>query len=216
MANMLERNKNVKPVKKTYSEHMEDALYREVWEEVNNEKTLRFVKKYSKHFMVAALVILIIATGIQIGIRTHNANKIATAVAYETAVENMDANALAALADNTSGAAADLALFQAYLIDKDMAKLEKLADNANTRDFGDLAKLHIVANRGDEMTAAEVKKYLDGTDTKSSPYYYTGRLMVAQKYLAEGDRETAHKILDKIIADKDAPSEILNTAESLR
>ena len=84
MANMLERNKKIKPVKKTHMEHMEDALYREVWEEVNNEKTLRFVKKYSKHIMAAALSILIVATGIQIGIRTHNANKIAAATAAKS------------------------------------------------------------------------------------------------------------------------------------
>ncbi len=216
MANMLERNKKIKPVKKTHMEHMEDALYREVWEEVNNEKTLRFVKKYSKHIMVAALSILIVATGIQIGIRTHNANKIAAATAFEAAAESMDANALAAMAENNSGAMADLAMFQAYMIDKDIAKLEKLANDANTRDFGDLAKVHVVAARGDTMTAAEVEKYLRGTDTKNSPYYYTARLMVAQKYLAEGDRESGIKILDKIVADKDAPADILTTAESLR
>ena len=100
MATMLERNKKVKAPQKTRAEHMEDALYREVWEDVNNEKTMQFIKKYSKHMMVAALMILIVATGIQIGIRTHRANKIATANAYEMAIENRDANALAALAGN--------------------------------------------------------------------------------------------------------------------
>ena len=166
--------------------------------------------------MVAALAILIVATGIQIGIRTHNANKIAAANAFEVATESMDANALAALAENNYGAMADLALLQAYIIDQDMDKLEKLAENANTRDFGDLAKIHVVAARGDKMTAAEVEKYLSDTNTKSSPYYYTARLMVAQKYMTEGDRTTANKILDKIIGDKDAPADIITTAESLR
>ena len=82
MATILERNKNVKAPKKTRAEHAEDALYREVWEEVNNEKTMRFIKKYSRHIMVAIFGILIIATAFQIGMRTYNANKIATAVAY--------------------------------------------------------------------------------------------------------------------------------------
>ena len=58
MATMLERNKKVKAPQKTRAEHMEDALYREVWEDVNNEKTMQFIKKYSKHMMVAALMIL--------------------------------------------------------------------------------------------------------------------------------------------------------------
>ena len=216
MANMLERNKNIKAPKKTHAEHAEDALYREVWEEVNNEKTLRFIKKYSRHIMATAISILIVATAFQIGIRTYRANKIATAVAYETAIENVDANALAALASDASGATADLALFQSYVLDKDVAKLERLAKDGNTPDFRDLAKLHIVGIRGDQMSAVEVEKYLSDLNTKSSPFYYTSRLMVAQKYLADGDRDAANKWLDKIIDDKNAPSAVSGTAQTLR
>lgn len=216
MATMLERNKKVKTPKKTYAEHMQDALYREVWEDVNNEKTMQFIKKYSKHIMVVAFSIMIIATGIQIGMRTYRANKIATATAYEMAIENMDANALAALSDNASGATADLALFQAYLLDNDVNKLEKLANDGNTSDFRDLARLHVVGLRGDEMSADEMKKYLSDMDTKSSPFYYTARITLAQKYLVSGEVSAANKILDELIADKNTPSTIAATAASLR
>ncbi len=216
MATMLERNKKTKVPQKTRAEHYEDALYREVWEEVNNEKTMRFIKKYSKHIMVAVISVMIIVTGIQIGVRTYTANKIATAAAYETALENLDANALAALAQDTGGATSDLALFQSYLLDQDQAKLEKLASDGHTPDFRDLAKLHIVGIRGDKMTGAEVEKYLSDMDTKSSPFYYTACLTVAQKYLAEGNTDVANKWLDKIINDKDAPASISGTAQTLR
>lgn len=216
MANMLERNKKVKTPQKTQQEYAEDALYREVWEDVNNEKTLQFVKKYSRHLIGGALVILIIATGVQIGLRTHRVNKIAAATAYEIAIENVDANALAGLADNTSGATADLSLFQAYLIDKDIAKLEQLATDGNTRDFRDLAKLHIIGIRGDEMSAQDVEKYLSDLNTTNSPFYYTAMLTIAQKYLATGDVESGNKWLDKIINDKNAPSVIVGNATMLR
>ena len=216
MATMLERNKKTKVPQKTRAEHYEDALYREVWEEVNNEKTLRFIKKYSKHIMIAVITIMIIVTGIQIGVRMHNANKIATATAYETAIENMDANALKALAENTSGATSDLALFQSYLLDKDEAKLDKLASDGNSADFRDLAKLHIIGIRGDNMSGKDVEKFLDDMNSKSSPFYYTASLMIAQKYLSEGNTEAANKWLDKIINDKDAPASISGTAQTLR
>lgn len=216
MATMLERNKKTKAPQKTRQEYAEDALYREVWEDVNNEKTLKFIKKYSRHMIAAALAVLIVATGVQIGVRTYRANKIAAATAYEMAVENVDANALAALAENTSGATADLALFQAYMIDGDLAKLDRLATNGNTRDFRDLAKLHIVGARGDEMSAADVEKYLSDMDTKSSPFYYTASLTIAQKYLASNDTENANKWLDKIINDADAPAVISGNAAALR
>ena len=213
---MLERNKKTKAPQKTYAEHMEDALYREVWEDVNNEKTMQFLKKYSKHITVIVFIIMIIATGIQIGLRTYRANKIATANAYEMAIENADANALAALSDNTSGATADLALFQSYLLDRDTNKLEKLANDGNTRDFRDLARLHIIGIRGDNMTGTEMKNYLSEMDSKSSPFYYTARITLAQKYLSENNQDAANKILDEIIADKNTPSSIATMAATLR
>lgn len=216
MATILERNKNIKPTKKTREEYAEDALYREVWEEVNNEKTMAFVKKYSRYLIAGALGILIIATAIQIGIRTHHQNKLAVATNYETALENVDAAALASIGNNANGAMADLALFQAYLLDNDITKLEKLASDGDTRDFRDLAKMHIVSIRGDEMTGAEVEKYLSGLNTKKSPFYYTSRLVIAQKYLSEGNRDQANVWLDVIINDPDAPAVISANAQTLK
>lgn len=216
MATILERNKNVKAPKKTYAEHMEDALYREVWEDVNNEKTMRFIKKYSRHIIYAVIFILLVASGIQIVSRAHQSRQIATAVAYETALSNLDANALAGLSDGSSGAMSDLALFQSYLVDQDVAKLDKLATQGDTRDYRDLARLHIVSLRGDTMTAPQVAEYLSDQLVSDSPYYYNAMLMVAQKYLSVDDRENANKWLDKIINDSNVPASISGVAQTLR
>ncbi len=216
MASILERNKNLKPVKKTRADYAEDALYREVWEEVNNDKTVAFIKKYSRQMVIAALILMIGVVSVQIGVRAYRNHRIAVATAYETAVENVDANALAAVSENAGGATADLALFQSYLLDGDVAKIEQLANDGNTRDFRDLSKLHVVSARGDDMTAAEVEEYLSDLDTLKSPFYYTSRLTVAQKYLATGDRENGVKWLDVIINDENAPSTISATAAALK
>lgn len=216
MANMLERNKKVKVPEKTYEEHAQDALYREVWEDVNNEKTQQFIKKYGKLMVAAALGIMIVVTGIQIGVRAHYAAKMATAENYETAIENTDANALVGISRNTGGATADLAMFNAYLIDNDVAKLDELARDGKTREFRDLAKMHIVGIRGDDMTANELEQYLGDVATKSSPFYYTACLTIAQKYIASGDRDSANTWLDKILSDSNTPAVIRSDAESLR
>lgn len=217
MATILQRNKNLKPKeKKTREEYAQDALYREVWEEVNNDKTTAFIKKYYRQMVSAALIIMILVTGIQIGIREYHARQVARAINYETAIENLDANALAAIGKNTSGATADLALFQSYLLNNDVKNLEELANNGDTRDFRDLARLHIIGIRGDEMSGADVEKYLSSLNTKSSPFYYTACLTIAQKYLAENNPDAASKWLDKIIKDKDAPASIVGTAEMLK
>ncbi len=217
MTSILERKKNLKqPVKKTREEYAEDALYREVWEDVSNEKTQQFLKKYWRHIVSAVLGIMIVMCAIQLGMRMYTASRIATAQVYETALSNLDANALANLSKDTSGATSDLALFQAYLIDKDIAKLELLADKGHTRDFKDLARLHIASIKGDKMSVEEFVKYLSNMDTKKSPFFYTSRLMIAQKYLANGDKEHANKVLDEIINDKNAPASISATAQTLR
>lgn len=216
MSSMLSRNQKVAPKKKTRQEYAEDALYREVWEDVNNEKTLKFIKKYYRHLVAGALIIMIVATGIQIGARHIAEQKMRTAELYESALQSVDANNLAHVADDASGATADLALFQAYLLDNDIAKLERLAKNGNTRDFRDLARLHIVNARGDKMSAQDVEKYLSDLDTKNSPFYYTATLTIAQKYLADGNRAAADKWLNKILNDADAPASIVGTATTLR
>lgn len=217
MATILQRNKNLKqPVKKTRQEYAEDALYREVWEDVNNEKTQQFLKKYWKHITWAGVAIMFVVCAYQIGMRMYGSSKIATAVVYENAINNVDANALANLAKDSRGATSDLALFQSYLIDNDIKKLEDLAEHGHTRDFKDLARLHLASINGDKMEVAEFVSYLSSMDTKKSPFYYTATLMVAQKYLANGEVASANKLLDKIINDKDAPASISATAQTLK
>ena len=217
MATILQRKKDLTPKpKKTREEYAEDALYREVWEEVNNDKTTAFIKKYYRQMVAAALIIMIAVTGIQIGIREYRASQMARAMNYETAIENVDAHALAAIGNNTSGATADLALFQSYILSGNTETLEKLANDGDTRDFRDLAKLHVIGIRGDEMTGDQVEKYLSSLNTKSSPFYYTACLTIAQKYLSEDNTAAANKWLDKIINDNKAPASIAATAEMLK
>ncbi len=218
MASILQRKKNLKPAepKKTREDYAQDALYREVWEDVNNEKTIAFFKKYSKQMIGGALALLIIVAGYQIGVRTYRANQMAMAVNYETALDRADARALASIGESGRGANADLALFQSYMIAPDVAKLEKLAENGKTRDLRDLARLHVVGINGDKMSGADVEKYLAELNTKSSPFYYTAMLTIAQKYLAENNPDAANKWLDKIISDDGCPAEISGVAQTLR
>lgn len=216
MASILERNNKTTKRKKTREDYAEDALYREVWEEVNNEKTVAFIKKYSRFIIAGALIILIATTVAVMGGRTHRAHKLADAQNYEMALHSLDAGTMRTVAENADGVTADMALFNVYLLDDNIEHLEKLASDGNSRDYRDLARIHIISLRGDDMTAAAVEDYLAPLDTRKSPYYYTGRLLVAQKYLATGDVENADKWLDVIINDADAPAMISARAQALR
>lgn len=212
MANILKNRKSLP--KKTLDEYAEDALYREVWEEVNTQKMYIFLKKYSKHLIAGSIVILAIVIGIQISNYSHKKSITEFSTRYEMALANNDFNELNRLAVRTKSGMGDLAAFKSYLINRDVKTLEKLAENGATRDFRDLARIHLAGINGDKMTAGEFEKFMRPLDTKKSPFYYRASLLVAQKYLSADDKESAKEFLDKI--DSDAPNIISATATSLR
>ena len=230
MSSILERNQNLKANKKTMQDYAEDALYREVWEEVHAQKTYDFVKRYVRWLIAGALVILIIVAGWQLVRHNRNASARVNAAEYEIAQNiamggraDLGAAAFEKLAAKSSGGMSDLATFRSAMLDMDagnsdgaVSKLEKLAKDGATRDFRDLAVLHLAMMRGDSMTPVEFERFLSPVQTKSSPFYYTGLLVIAKKYLANGDADTARVWLDKIINDKDAPGIISAQAEMMR
>ncbi len=216
MSSILSSRGKQKLPKKTLDEYREDALYREINEEIHAEKTLAFVRKYKRPLIVAAVVLVIVTIGFQLW--RHHSIKTRTALAqqYETAVANMDATALAAIGVDKSGAMADLALFNAYQINGDATILEQLVNSGTTRDFRDLALMHLAGLQGDDMTAGDFEKFMAPLDTKRSPFYYSAALLVAQKYLSVSDKESANRWLDKIMSDKNVPVNIYGAAQMLK
>ena len=227
---MLSRNNKNVIKKKNAEDHAEDALYREVWEEVNAQKTYDFVRAHSRWLIAGAIVILIATVGYQIyRTHAHESNAIA-AEKFESAMAmsvtekpEVAAEALRRAANAANGGTADLALFQSAMMslsahntaDADK-KLSDLARDGNSRDFRDLATLRLAMLRADSMKAADLEKFLAPLQTEKSPFYYTGMLILGQKYLSDGDRAHANTWFDKIINDKNAPNSIKTTAESLK
>ncbi len=223
MAKMMERFKNKKNPPKTADEHAEDALYREVWEEVHAQKTYDFVRKYSRQLIVAGVVLVVAVIGFQIYRHQNAKHRAESAQMYETAAIMLNSGnpaasaALLRAAEESSGGMSDLALFKAAMnstTDRE-ALLEKLSHNGATRDFRDLALVHLATIRGDKMKAAEFDKFMAGLQTKRSPYYFTGMLMVAQKYIADGQPEKAEKYISAIVSDSEAPGSIVAIAQML-
>lgn len=229
MSNILSRYKNAKVPKKTLQDHAEDALYREVNEEVQAQAAYDFIKKHMKLLIAGAIVIVIAVAGWQL-IRAHRAaQKLESAAAYESAIAMAQNNpaaageALVRAAKRSSGGMADLALFDAARVDlmqgnMDSAagKLERLAGHGSTRDFRDLATLYLAVLNANNMDAKSFEKFLSPLVSKRSPFFYTAQLFIAQKYLGAGDPDMANTWLDKIINDDNAPAVISATAQSLR
>ena len=211
--------------KKTRADHSEDALYREVWEEVHIQKIYAFARRNIRWFLVGAVLLIIMVTSVMVVRHVRQANMMEIAARFESA---MDMNpviareALLRVANSTRGGMGDLALFRSYqfalaLEDEDGAieTLERLIERGSTRDFRDLARIQMVLLRGDHMSAADFQKLLAPTMTKRSPFYYTGLLLMAQKYISEDRHNDARPLLRKILSDSSAPVVIAAIAEQL-
>jgi len=218
--------------KKTMSEHAEDALYREVSEELRAQQAYDLARKHMRLLIAVAAAAVIIVIGVQLTKRHNAAALIESATAYESAVMMMEIDspnpravteALVRAAKKSRGGMADLALFSAARMDiqtgeteAGLEKLEQLAKRGATRDFRDLATLNLAMLRADEMTPREFQQFLAPVQTKRSPFYFTGLLLVAKKYLASDDPDAARIWIDRIITDKDAPATIAAQAGMLR
>jgi hypothetical protein len=227
MSNMLNRNKNLKPVQKSRDDRAEDALYREISEEVHAEKVYRFVKKNTRALIAAAIAVVIVVIAVQLFRHNRNAAREEQARIFESALASAaagDTDAAVAMFENAAARAAggmsDLALWESAMLDLrnkgSDEKLAELAEKGKTRDFRDLALIRLYSIRGDTMSATEFEKFISPAMTTRSPFYYTAMLLVAQKYIASGETETANKWLAQIISDKDAPASIAAMAETLR
>jgi hypothetical protein len=214
-----------KQAKKTLEEHSEDALYREVWEEVNAQKLYDFIRRNIKYIIAAAALAAICAAGFVMVRSIRRGSAMETAANYESALDmspELSREALSRLAKTAPGGMGDLALFRAYQLAMAagdlagaMAKLEKLADEGSTRDFRDLALVQLAQLKSDDMPADDFQKMLAPLLTKRSPCYFTGLLFVAEKYISENKTDEARPFIRKIISEQKAPASIAATAEML-
>ena len=214
-------------IKKTMGEHSEDALYREVWEDVKVQQIFDFLRRHIKPIIISVALAAMIVAGVGLFLQIKRSNQMDVARSYESAMDKdmpatLSREALSRLAKSAGGGMGDLALWNAYRLawkarDKAdaAAKLEKLASDGATRDFRDLATLHLAQLKADELTADQFQKLLSPLLTKRAPFYFTGLLMAAEKYLAESKPNEARPLLKKIIGDADAPASISAAAEAL-
>ncbi len=220
---------NDKKVKKSIAEHQEDALYREIWEEVHAQKTYDFVKKHAKLLIGLAAFILLLAIGNQLlnHYKTENAKK--DALAFESAmvtVADRQADSaqimLKKLGNKSSSGMGDIAMYQSAMLylekgqkDAAMDQLQKLAKHGNTRDFTHLATIRLALLKADSMSGSALEKFLSPTLSRRSPFYYTSMMLVSAKYVSEDNNVKAEAWLKKIVNDDDAPKIISAHAETM-
>lgn len=220
---MADKKRN--QIRKSMADHSEDALYREVWEEVYTQRIYSFIRNYYKHLIALAILILLSVAVVMVVRHVRQSNLMDVAVRFESAMDmnpQIAQEALLRIANSSRGGMTDLALFRAYQFamatgDTDAAvqNLNRLISRGATRDFRDLARIQLALLQGDEMSVNDFQRMIAPTMSKRSPFYYTGLLLMAQKFISEDRYSEGLPLLRKITGDRAAPASIAATAEQL-
>lgn len=197
----------------------DQQLFREVDEEVRQDRYQQLWKRYGTYAAVA--VVLIVGATIafvawrdaQQSARDADSTRFLGAVVQESVQAESALLELRALAENGTPAYRFLAqLREARLLatqgDKAQALsvFDSIAADSDLRDtYRDLARLLAVANGLDVLSQSEVEQRIGPLDAEGNPFRVTAREFLAVAALQAGERERAAELLRANQADPSAP-----------
>ena len=214
------------------ADHSEDALMREINEELREEQMHKLWKRYGGFIIGIALSVVVVVAGYQ-GWKTYTTSvrMSESEILYsaEMAARNGDTDqALSELgklgAEGKSGYQV-LAQFQqaALLSNKGDNKLAALIYQEiaeNTSNDGDVRGLALVLGALQEIKVAgenrdELKKRLNAANSDNNPWRYSVREILALLEIESGNNENAKNIFASLGNDSQAPDGIRSRARKL-
>jgi len=214
------------------ADHSEDALMREINEELREEQMHKLWKRYGGFIIGIALSVVVVVAGYQ-GWKTYTTSvrMSESEILYsaEMAARNGDTDqALSELgklgAEGKSGYQV-LAQFQqaALLSNKGDNKLAALIYQEiaeNTSNDGDVRGLALVLGALQEIKAVgenrdELKKRLNAANSDNNPWRYSVREILALLEIESGNNENAKNIFASLSDDSQAPDGIRSRARKL-
>ncbi len=205
----------------------DESLFREVDEEVRQDKAKQLWSKYGSYFTALALVIILGVAGFKGWQYWQLTQSEAAARVFSDGVKKLeegktaDAEAAFAAIDHTGYAKlAELrraaALAGSGKTDEAVAIYDKVAnDQANAQSLRDLARLRAGYALTDKLTPAELISRLGAFDNDTSPWRGMAREIFALAAYRTGDYTMADRYLNAIIADQTVSLELRQRAQML-
>lgn len=198
---------------------MSDELFREVDEEVRQDRYQDLWKRYGIYTVVVAAIIIgatiaiVLWRDAQLSAREADSTRFLDAVVQESLQPDSALLQLQELARDGTPAYRFLArLREARLLagDGDKAQAVAVFDSIAADDdlqstYRDIARLLAVANGMDVLSQAEVEQRIGPIDSESNPFRVTAREFLALAAIQAGDRDRAAALLRANQADGSAP-----------
>lgn len=205
----------------------DESLFREVDEEVRQDKAKQLWSKYGSYFTALALVIILGVAGFKGWQYWQLTQSEAAARVFSDGVKKLEegktADAEAAFAAiNHTGYAKLAELRRAAALagsgktDEAVAIYDKVAnDQANAQSLRDLARLRAGYALTDKLAPAELISRLGAFDNDTSPWRGMAREIFALAAYRTGDYTMADRYLNAIIADQTVSLELRQRAQML-
>lgn len=204
-------------------------IFREIDEELQQEKAARLWKRYGPYVITLAVLIVLGVGGYRFWLSYDAKQKAAESARYETAARTLADDPAAAAAqfgalaaDGNKGYAALASLQQAAALveagDLEAAIItyRKLADDTGAPAvFRDLARLLSVTHRIDSGDPAALSRDISALANTSGPWRPLAREAEALIALKAGDKAKAREILEGLTADAETPAQLRARATEL-
>lgn len=208
----------------------DDALFREVDEELRRERAQELWNRYGTYFIVAALALVVGVWGARFYMDRQAAAAAAAGAKFDKAIalaeENKSAEAIAAFEELArSGPAgyaalAKLQIAAAHTKSGDKAKaavaLEALAnDKSADQILRSLAGLQLAMLKVGDGDFTAIENRLNDLAADTSPWKANARELIAVGALKAGRTDAARTALEQLLADPATPAGVRNRAQIL-
>lgn len=208
---------------------MSDQLFREVDEEVRQDRFQAYWKRYGIWFAAAAALIVAVTIGYVVWQNMQESARQESSDAFVAAITGAAEDREAAIAqlrdlsaDATPGYRMLARMREAALLAETGRTAEAVAafdviaaDDGIDELYRDLARLFAVANGLDILSPDEVRSRIGSLDTPDHPLRFSARELLAAAALKAGDSEDATTLLRQIVDDPAAPQGIRSRAAEL-
>ena len=199
---------------------MSDDLFREVDEEVRQERYIKIWKRYGIYIIALVVTIILITVGIvvwrdlQRSALESNSEGLISAIAASSDRQNEALEQLKVLGDGASQGYRLLAqLREGAILSKmgDIAGAVKIYDNIaldNSQDkiYRDLASVLAVSHGMSKMSLGEVEDRMTTIIGETNPWRYSARELVATAIMVSGNKKRAIKEFKPLVEDTKAPA----------
>jgi len=197
-----------------------DDLFREVDEEVRQERYIKIWKRYGIYIIALVVTIILITVGIvvwrdlQRSTLESNSEGLISAIAASSDRQNEALEQLKVLGDGASQGYRLLAqLREGAILSKmgDIAGAVKIYDNIaldNSQDkiYRDLASVLAVSHGMSKMSLGEVEDRMATIIGETNPWRYSARELVATAIMVSGNKKRAIKEFKPLVEDTKAPA----------